>query len=168
MTVFLIVMAVVILQRLTELAISARNIRRLMQKGAVEYGEGHYKFIVALHTLFLLSMFAEYFIRHSAGKLGNISVLFLVIFAVLQIVRFWIISSLGENWNTKIVRIPGQPLVKRGPYRFFSHPNYAVVSMEIVFLPMAFGLYYTAAVFTLLNAAVLHVRIKEENKALKI
>jgi methyltransferase len=166
MIIFAAAIVFLIIQRLTELSISSRNIKRLIAEGGIEYGAGHYKYIVAVHTLFILSMIFEYLVRSRAGNLADISYLFLIFFAVLQIMRYWVITSLGKFWNTRIIRVPGTVLVAKGPYRYIKHPNYLIVACEIFCLPMAFGLYYTAVVFTVLNAIILTIRIKEENKAL--
>ena len=168
MGLFIAVMSFLIIQRLIELSISSRNVRALIKDGGVEYGREHYKYIVAMHSLFIISIITEYFLRDYYGKMNDISYLFLVFFIFLQGMRVWVITSLGKFWNTRIVRIPGSKLVQKGPYKFLKHPNYAVVSLEIFCLPMIFGLYYTAVIFTILNGLILYVRIKEENNALKI
>jgi methyltransferase len=166
MILFIAVMSVLIIQRLMELRISSRNFTIMMREGGIEYGREHYKYIVMLHSLFIVSMAVEYVVRDHYGKLSDISYLFLVIFALLQLMRFWVISSLGKYWNTRIVRVPGSKLIRSGPYKFLKHPNYVVVALEIFCLPMIFGLVYTAIIFTILNSLMLFVRIKEENKVL--
>ncbi len=168
MIVFALVMFFLIVQRLTELSISSRNVKAMMNAGGVEFGKEHYKYIVVMHSLFILSMTTEYLLREHYGKMNDISYLFLVFFIFLQVMRVWVITSLGKYWSTRIIRIPGSKLVRKGPYRFIKHPNYLVVSLEIFCLPMIFGLYYTAAIFTILNALILFIRIREENKALMI
>lgn len=168
MIVFTLVMLFVIFQRLTELKISSRNEILLKKMGGVEFGSNHYKFIVLMHALFFISMISEYFIRDSYGKLSDLSHFFLVIFAVLQAGRVWVIVSLGKFWNTKIIRVPGTELVIAGPYRYIKHPNYVIVACEIFTLPAIFGLWYTAIIFSVLNALMMIVRIKEENKALEL
>lgn len=151
---------------MTELVISKKNERWLKENGAVEYGIEHYKYIVLLHVMFFISMFIEYNFRERQTEFSVINYLFLVIFILMQVMRFWVISSLGKYWNTRILRIPGSVLITKGPYRYFKHPNYLVVVCEIISLPMIFDLYITAVVFTLLNATILYIRIKEENKVL--
>ena len=160
---FIIFILCVIIQRLSELYIARGNEKWLRSQGAVEYGKEHYPFIVALHTLFIISIIVEYILR------GNtpIDFVFLILFALLLLFKFWALSSLGKYWNTKIYHIPGVALVNKGPYKFLKHPNYMVVVSEIAIIPLAFHLYYTAIIFTLLNAVMLTVRIKEENKILK-
>ena len=164
---FAAVMLIVILQRFAELVLSARNVRTLKAEGGIETGQEHYKYIVLLHTAFFISMITEFLVRRSSGNLSEISYLFLVFFIFLQLIRAWVILSLGKYWNTRIIRVPGSNLVETGPYRFMRHPNYAVVSLEIICLPMIFGLIYTAVIFTVLNSVVLFFRIREEEKALK-
>jgi methyltransferase len=85
----------------------------------------------------------------------------------LQLLRVWVLASLGDRWTTRIIILPGAPLVRRGPYRFIPHPNYTVVALEIAVLPLAFGLWVYSLAFTLLNAGVLTIRIQTENAALK-
>ena len=156
-----------IIQRITELALSKRNEKWLLSQGAVEYGKEHYKFIVMMHTLFFVSLIAEYNIKSVHIDLNIINYLFLVFFIILQTGRISVIRSLGKYWNTKIYRIKGSELVRKGLYGYFKHPNYIIVSLEILVFPLIFNLYYTAIIFTLLNAIILSVRIKTENNALK-
>jgi methyltransferase len=157
---FIIFILFVITQRLSELYIARGNEKWLRSQGAVEYGKEHYPFIVALHTLFIISIIVEYILR------GNtpIDFVFLILFALLLLFKFWALSSLGKYWNTKIFRVPGAGPVKKGPYKLFKHPNYFIVVCEIAIIPMVFHLYYTAIIFTVLNAIMLTVRIKVENK----
>lgn len=154
----------IILLRTGELLLSKQNENWLLQNGAVEYGKKHYPFIVALHVLFFISLMIEYFLREKISY----SLFFIIFYFILLALKTWIILSLGKYWNTKIYHIPNVPLIKKGPYNYFKHPNYIIVIAEIAVIPLAFHLYYTAIVFTLLNAIVLFVRIKEENKALQI
>jgi methyltransferase len=157
--------ALVGLQRLLELRYSRRNERRLRARGAVERGAGHYPGMVAIHTLWLLSTLAEGLLRGPeppvwwpvplAGSL------------LVQPLRYWAILSLGENWNVRILVVPGGKLVRSGPYRYFPHPNYVVVAVEVLTFPLIFGAWITAVVFSVLNAAFLYVRIRTENRALK-
>lgn len=157
---FIIFILFVITQRLSELYIARRNEKWLRSQGAIEYGKKHYPFIVALHTLFIVSMIVEYILRGTT----LIDFIFLILFALLLLFKFWALSSLGKYWNTKIFRVPGAGPVKKGPYKLFKHPNYFIVICEIVIIPMVFHLYYTAIIFTILNAIMLTVRIRVENK----
>jgi methyltransferase len=157
---FLVFILFFILQRLSELFIAKRNEQWLLQQGAVEYGQAHYPFMIAMHTLFVISIIIEYFLR----SYTPISWLFLTLFLLVLSFKFWALSSLGKYWNTKIYRIPNVYPVKKGPYRFLKHPNYLEVVLEIAIIPLIFHLYYTAVIFTVLNAVMLTVRIKEENR----
>jgi methyltransferase len=150
----------VITQRLSELYIARNNEKWLRSQGAVEYGKNHYPYIVALHTLFIISIIAEYILRPGL----SMDYVFLLLFILLLAFKFWALSSLGKYWNTKIFRVPGSGPVKKGPYKLFKHPNYFIVICEIVIIPMVFHLYYTAVIFTVLNAIMLTVRIRVENK----
>ena len=165
---FYIVISIVIFQRLIELVISNHNEKWLLSRGAVQYGAAHYKFIVLMHVCFFLVMFQEFIFHSRYKELNILNYSFLVFFILLQFVRVWIIVTLGKFWNTKIFRIKKRPLIKKGPYRFFKHPNYVVVVLEILILPLIFNLYYTAIIFTIWNAIMLSIRIKEENKALSL
>lgn len=154
----------IILLRIAELLYSKRNEKWLLQNHAIEYGKKHYPFIVTLHVFFLISLIVEYML----SKPVSYSPAIILIYFLLLVFKIWVISSLGKYWNTKIYRIPNAPLIKTGPYKYFRHPNYLVVIGEIAVIPLAFHLYYTAAIFTVLNLIMLSIRIKEEDKALKI
>ncbi|MDQ3360689.1 MAG: hypothetical protein M3534_03340 [Actinomycetota bacterium] len=153
------------LQRLMELRYSRRNERRLREGGAVERGREHYPAMVAVHGLWLASTLAEGLLR------GPVPPPWwpvpLVLFLLVQPLRYWAIFSLGENWNVRILVVPGREPVARGPYRLFPHPNYVVVAVEVLTLPLIFGAWTTALVFTALNALFLYVRIRAENRALE-
>ena len=159
MTLNIVILTLVTLQRLGELWLSNRNMRRLIASGAREYGSSHYPLIVAVHALWLISLWWL-----APGR--PIDGFWLALFVLLEIARIWVLATLGRRWTTRIIVIPGEPLVRRGPYRFLNHPNYIVVVGEIAVLPLVFGLWQVALVFTLVNAAVLTIRIREENKAL--
>ena len=161
---FIFFISFVILTRVGELLHSRRNEIWLLQQGAVEYGRKHYPFIVALHALFLISLVVEY----STVQNGSFNAVLLVLYFMLLAFKIWVIGSLGKFWNTKIYHVTGFPLVKKGPYKYFKHPNYVIVITEIAIIPLVFNLYFTAIVFTILNSIMLFVRIKEENKALRI
>ncbi len=153
------ILALVTLQRLGELWLSNRNTRRLLARGAHEVAPGHYPLIVAVHGLWLAAL---WWLAPGRG----IRAFWLGIFVLLQLARVWVIATLGDRWTTRIITLPGAPLVRSGPYRFVSHPNYLVVIGEIAALPLAFRLWEVALLFTLLNAAVLLIRIRQENRAL--
>ena len=159
MTLAIAVLALVTLQRLGELLLAQRNTRRLIAQGAYEVGAAHYPLIVGLHAAWLAGLWLF-------GWDRDVSLPWLSVFVVLQLLRVWVIASLGGRWTTRIIILPGAPLVRRGPYRLLSHPNYAVVVGEIAVLPLAFGLPGLAILFSVLNAAVLWVRIRAEARAL--
>ena len=155
----------VAVQRLLELRYSRRNERRLRSLGAVERGAGHYPAMVALHALWLVSTLVEGLLRGP-----EIPVWYpvpLAAFLLVQPLRYWAILSLGENWNVRILVVPERKLVWTGPYRYFPHPNYVVVTVEVLTFPLIFGAWVTALVFSILNAAFLYVRIRAEERALK-
>ncbi len=154
--------ALVAAQRLLELALSRRNERLLRSRGAVERGHGHYPFMVALHTLWLGSTLLE-----GATRKATIGRPALAAFLAVQPLRYWAILSLGEHWNTRILVVPGEKLVGKGPYKYLPHPNYVVVAVEILAFPLIFGSRVTALAFSVLNAILLSVRIKEEERALR-
>lgn len=152
-------LAFLVAQRLGELVLARRNTARLMARGAVEHGAGHYPAIVALHAAWIAAL--VWWGLDRPLELG-----WLAAFAVLQVLRLWILVTLGERWTTRIVVLPG-PLVARGPFRLMPHPNYALVMAEIAVAPMVLGLPLLAALFFVLNAALLLlVRIPAENAAL--
>ena len=157
---FVVFIIFLVTQRMTELYISKRNERWLLSQGAIEYGREHYPYIVALHTLFIASLIAEYYL--SGGQ--PMSYIFLLLFILLLTFKYWVLSSLGLYWNTRIYRVPGAVAVRKGPYKLFKHPNYVDVVLEIAIIPLVFHLYYTALIFSVLNAIVLSVRIRVENK----
>ena len=153
------IMAFVTLQRLAELAIAAGNTRSLRARGAVEIGASHYPVMVALHAAWLVTLW------FSVGD-RPVNLPLLCLFAALQMVRIWVLTTLGKRWTTRIIVLPGAPLITGGPFRFVRHPNYCVVIGEIAILPLVFGLCEIAIVFSLLNAAMLWVRIGTEHRAL--
>jgi methyltransferase len=155
----------VALQRLLELTYSRRNEIRLRARGAVERGRGHYPVIVAIHTLWLVSTLVEGLLRGPEPPAWW--PVPLAAFLLVQPLRYWAIFSLGVNWNVRVLVVPGGKLVRRGPYRYFPHPNYVVVAVEVLTFPLIFGAWITAIVFSLLNAALLYVRIQTENRALR-
>ncbi|HEY5379291.1 MAG TPA: isoprenylcysteine carboxylmethyltransferase family protein [Pseudolabrys sp.] len=151
--------AFLVVQRLAELAFAQWNTVRLRHAGAVEFGAAHYPLMVALHAFWLLALWM-------AGHSRAVDPFWLAVFAVLQMSRLWVIVTLGRRWTTRVIVLPGVAPVKRGPYRFISHPNYLIVALEIAVVPLALGLPGLALGFTLLNAAVLAYRIRVENQAL--
>ena len=153
------ILGLVTLQRIAELFISSHNTSKLKARGAVELAPRHYPLIVAVHAAWLASLWIF-------GHDRPLNTIALLLYLVLQGFRFWVMWTLGARWTTRIIVLPGLPPVTRGPYRFLSHPNYAVVTGEIAVLPLVLGLPWFAAAFTILNATVLAIRIKAENRAL--
>jgi methyltransferase len=157
-----IILALVALQRLVEIAYAERNTRALLARGAVEIGRAHYPLIVLLHAAWLTAIVVllppDATIHWSA----------LAVFVALQLARVWVIATLGPYWTTRIITLEKAPLVRNGPYRFVRHPNYLVVVGEIAVLPLAFGEVGVAIVFTVLNAAMLVWRIRQEDRALAV
>lgn len=157
----LLILSLVTAQRLGELVLSNHNTARMLSRGAREAAGGHYPYMVALHALWLAGLWWL-----APGQPVNLALL--VVYVLLQVLRVWVIASLGGRWTTRIIVLPRAPLVRRGPYRYLSHPNYVVVAAEIAVLPLMFGLVGYAASFSVLNAIVLYVRIRAENAALGI
>jgi methyltransferase len=155
-----IILACVTAERLAELAFAARNTRRLRAAGGREAGAGHYWLIVCLHAAWLGGLWVL-----AWGRPINLG--FLALFIVLQALRLWVLATLGARWTTRIIVVPGERLVARGPYRWMPHPNYAVVVGEIAVLPLVFGLPLFALAFTLANAALIAVRVRAEEAALR-
>jgi methyltransferase len=157
------ILGLVTLQRLGELVLSRRNTERLLAHGAREVAPGHYPLIVALHAAWLVGL---WYVAVWHGEVG-VSGGWLAVFVVLQGLRLWVIATLGPRWTTRIIVLPGAPLVREGPYRFVSHPNYCIVAAEILVLPLCFGLVWYGIVFSGLNALVLWIRIRAEEAALR-
>ena len=155
----IVILALVTLQRIGELWLAKRNTARLLAQGAREHAPGHYPLIVAVHALWLASLWCLALTR-------PVHLLWLALFVLIELARLWVLAALGARWTTRIIVLPQVHLVRRGPYRFVNHPNYWVVIAEIAVLPLVFGLWPVAFVFSLLNAAVLTIRIREENRAL--
>ena len=153
------ILGLVTLQRAGELVLSHYNTRRLVARGAIAVAPGHYPLMVAVHATWLISLWVF-------GHAQPIHVIALLFYLALQVLRVWVMRTLGARWTTRIIVLPEAPLVAAGPYRFLSHPNYAVVVGEIAVLPLVLGLPWLAVLFTVLNAGVLMIRIRAENQAL--
>jgi methyltransferase len=154
-----IILALVTLQRAGELVVARRNTQRLIARGAVEIAAGHYPLVVAVHAGWLISLWLF-------GRDQPVSAIAFAAYLMLQGLRGWVFWTLGRRWTTRIVVIPGETLASAGPYRYLSHPNYAVVTGEIAVLPLVLYLPWLAATFTVLNAMVLAIRIRAESRAL--
>jgi methyltransferase len=158
-TLNIVILALVTLQRLGELWLSNRNTKRLLAQGAREHAPGHYPWVVAVHVLWLGALWWL-----APGR--PVDGFWLALFVAIEIARIWVLATLGPRWTTRIIVLPDAPLVRAGPYRFVNHPNYLVVIGEIAVLPLVFGLWQLALLFTLVNAAGLAIRIRAENGAL--
>ena len=154
-----IILALVTLQRLGELVLSRRNTNKLLTRGAIEVGAWHHPLLVVLHASWLLALWIF-------GRNQQVDWLALAAFMALQGVRIWVLATLGSRWTTGIIVLPGEPLIASGPYRYFSHPNYAVVVGEIALLPLALHLPGLALLFSVLNGVALVIRIRAEARAL--
>lgn len=146
-------------QRLVELAVARRNTARLIGQGGREAGAEHYPLMVGFHALWLGGLWL-------VGWGQPVSPGWFALFLILQGARLWVMASLGPRWTTRIITLPGAPLVRSGPYRFLNHPNYAVVACEIAVLPLVLGLPWYALVFSIAHLGVLHLRIRAEERAL--
>jgi methyltransferase len=156
-----IILALVTLQRAAELVVARRNTRNLLARGAFELASGHYPLVVAVHAGWLVSLWLF-------GRDQSVNMIALAAYLMLQGLRGWVFWTLGARWTTRIIVLPGERLVSAGPYRYLSHPNYAVVTGEIAVLPLVVYLPWIAAIFTVLNAGVLAIRIRAENRALTL
>jgi len=154
------VVGIVVLLRVAELLYAGRNTRRLRARGALEIAPEQYPWFIALHAAWLASLLL--FIPANAPP----NLYLLGVFALAQVARIWVIATLGPYWTTRVITLASAPLVCRGPYRFMRHPNYAIVCIELAVLPLAFGAWRIAVLFTCLNAALLAWRISAENRAL--
>ena len=155
-----VIVVLVALARGVELVHARRNERRLLAEGAIEVGRAHYPLIVGLHLAWLLVLGV------ASLRVAALQWPWLALFLLLQPFRVWILASLGRFWTTRVITLSAQPLVRRGPYRLIRHPNYLIVELEIVSLPLAFGLDGVALLFGLANALLLAWRIRVEDRAL--
>lgn len=162
---YVVLLAAVALERVAELVVSRRNLAWSRERGGVEFGASHYPVMVVLHTGLLLGCLVEVLVAHRPF-LPALGWPMLAIVVAAQGLRWWCITTLGPQWNTRVVVVPGAPRVTGGPYRYFSHPNYVAVVAEGVALPLVHSAWVTALVFTVLNAALLRTRIHTENTAL--
>ncbi len=164
--IFFFFLSILGIQRISELLYARKNEKTLRAKGAVEYDRAGYSVIVTMHVLFFLSLVAE---KIYLGRTYNsMSLLFLILFVFAQLLRYWAISSLGVFWNTRIIVLPGNELVNRGPYKYLRHPNYISVAIEFAVIPLIFSCYITAIVFSIINYVLIRRRIRIEEEALNI
>ncbi|WP_246942481.1 isoprenylcysteine carboxyl methyltransferase family protein [Bacillus pinisoli] len=156
--------AFIVLQRLSELTIAKRNEKWMKSNGAIEVGQDHYPLMVLLHSSFFIAVLLEVVFLQT--ELSPIWPALVTVFALTQLLRIWSLATLGRYWNTKIIVMPNAKIVKNGPYKFLRHPNYVIVVVEILLIPILFQAYWTAVIFSLLNLWMLSVRIPLEEKAL--
>jgi methyltransferase len=154
-----LILGLITLQRLAELVLARHNTRNLLARGAIEIGARHYPLVVSVHVAWLISLWVF-------GWDQEVNLPVLALFIALQGLRGWIMSTLGTRWTTRIIIVPGEPRIKSGPYRFMPHPNYALVVAEIAVFPLVLNLPILTLIFTILNAAVLAIRIRAEERAL--
>jgi methyltransferase len=154
----ILILGLVTAQRFGELVVARRNTARLLAAGGLERGAQHYPLMVALHGAWLMGLWVL-----AWNRPANLA--WLAAYVLLEVLRIWVLTSIGSRWTTRIIVVPGEVSVRKGPYRFIPHPNYAVVVGEIAVLPLVFGLTTYAVVFSLLNASVLWVRIRAETHA---
>jgi methyltransferase len=162
---YVILIGLVAAERVAELVVSQRNLATSKARGGSEFGAGHYPAMVVLHTALLASCLAEVLVLHRPF-IPMLGWSMLAVAVAAQGLRWWCISTLGWQWNTRVIVVPGAARVTGGPYRYLSHPNYVAVALEGVALPLVHSAWITAVVFTVLNAALMMARIKVENAAL--
>ena len=163
--IFILFIAVIAIQRLTELLIAKQNEKRMKERGAIEFGQSHYRWMVSMHLGFFLFLITE--VLALKRELSEIWPVWLALFLIAQAGRIWAIISLGKYWNTKIIVLPDADIVMKGPYKYLKHPNYLIVATEIIVIPLLFNAYLTAILFTLLNIWMMSVRIPLEERALR-
>jgi methyltransferase len=166
LTAFTVLVLLVAAERVAEMVVSRRNAAWSLERGGVESGQGHFPVMVVLHTAFLAGMLVEAWWRRPEVP-GVLAWSMLGVAVACQAGRWWCIWALGRHWNTRVIVVPGAPPVLRGPYRFLSHPNYLVVVVEGVALPLVHAAWISAIVFTVLNSALLTVRLRVETAALR-
>jgi len=162
---FTVLIVIIAIQRVWELNVSNRHLRALKTRGAIEVGAGHYPWMVALHTAFLISCVAEVWLIGRSWRPLVAGFAVMILGAALAL-RWWTLATLGERWTTRVLVVPGEKLVSSGPYRWLRHPNYLVVVMEILAIPMIHYAWLTAVVFTIANLVLLRERIRVEEGAL--
>lgn len=163
--IFICFIGFVIIQRVVELMIAKRNEQQLKQSGAIEFGSEHYPWMVLMHVGFFTILILEVFTLNR--EWSSFWMLWLSIFVLAQMGRFWVIQTLGTYWNTKIIVLPNAKVVVKGPYKYIKHPNYVIVATEILVVSLLVNAYVTAIIFSLLHAWMMAIRIPLEEKALK-
>ncbi|THE15155.1 hypothetical protein E1I69_02245 [Bacillus timonensis] len=164
--IFWIFIGLVIAQRLIELQIAKRNEKWILSQGGYEVGHRHYKYIVLIHVLFFVSLITE--VVYGEKEISVLYPILFFLFALTQLGRVWALHSLGMFWNTKIMILRGSQVQIKGPYKYVKHPNYIIVALEFILIPLLFQAYYTALIFSLLNFVMMSVRIPVEERALSV
>jgi methyltransferase len=162
---YVLLIGLVAAERVAELVVSQRNLTTSKSRGGLEFGAGHYPVMVVLHTALLASCVAEVLVLHRPF-IPVLGWSMLAVAVAAQGLRWWCISTLGWQWNTRVIVVPGAARVTGGPYRYLSHPNYVAVALEGIALPLVHSAWITALAFTVLNAALMMARIRVENTAL--
>jgi len=165
MNVYYALLVVIAFERLAELVVSQRHATGLLRRGGVEYGRGHFPVMVALHVGLLVGCWVEPIVLHRPF-IPALAWPMLIVVVAANALRWWCIATLGPRWTARVIVIPGLPLVRSGPYRWFAHPNYVAVVVEGAALPLVGSAWITACTFTVLNAALLTVRLRCETRAL--
>jgi methyltransferase len=165
MTVYWTLLSVIACERVAELVVSARHAKALLRRGGVEYGFGHFPVMIALHVALIAGCVLEPLLGHRTF-IPALGWTMLAVTLAANALRWWCIATLGERWTARVIVLPGAPLVQSGPYRWFAHPNYVAVIVEGAALPLTGSAWITACAFTVLNAALLTVRIRTESGAL--
>jgi len=166
MIIFYTILAITVIQRIVELLIASNNEQWMKERSGIEVGNEHYKYFILLHISFFLLFILEVQYNYVTQEKTLFNIYFFIFFVIAQVGRVWCIISLGRFWNTKIIVIPNVILIKKGPYRWLKHPNYVIVFIEFLSLPLVFGAYFVAIVFPLLHLLLLTIRIPIEEKAL--
>lgn len=167
MSPFYLLFIFVIAQRMIELRIASSNERWMKDRGGVEIGEAHHKWFIIVHLLFFIAVFCEYQVKFMKFDVLPFYSIFFTAFIIAQLGRIWCIYSLGRFWNTKIIVLPKVALIKKGPYKYIKHPNYLIVFIELLVIPLMFGLYITALLFPFFHLLLLTIRVPLENDALQ-
>jgi methyltransferase len=157
--------ALTALERLAEMLVSNANVKWSLARGGREYGQGHFPAMVALHSCFLAGCILEPWLR-GRDAMPATAAFTLAVAVACQVLRWWCITTLGRQWNTRVLVVPGLPRVTGGPYRWFDHPNYVAVAVEGIALPATGGAWLTAALFTIANLFLMRARLHTENRAL--
>jgi methyltransferase len=163
---YLVLLGLIIVERVGELIVSRRNLRRALARGGIEAGDGHYPWMVALHTAFLIACPAEVYLLGRPFR-PALAAAALAVVCLAMALRYWAVAALGPRWTTRVIVLPGEAPVTTGPYRFLRHPNYLAVVLEILALPLVHGAWATALLFSALNGLLLRTRIRTEEEALE-